>query len=78
MKKKLVPMPGAEGLAELKRGMTFFAVYADGDFETEFPTIQEAREYIKSLIKGTAEHYGHTQKWAREHLNLTIERVEYN
>lgn len=78
MKENLVPMPGAERLSELKSGMAFYAVYSNGDFETEFPTIKEARAYIKSLVKGTAEHYGHTQKWAREHLNLTIERVEYN
>ena len=73
----LVPMPAAERLAELKSGFVFYAVYSNGDFEIEFPTIEEARNYVKDLVRGTAEHYNTTIRKARESLGLTIEKIEY-
>ena len=57
--------------------MKMFVVYSNGDFEEEFKTYSEARQYVKDLIKGTAECYDMTQKKAKEELELTIEEVEY-
>lgn len=57
--------------------MKMFVVYSHGDYEEEFKTYSEARQYVKDLIKGTAECYGMTQKRAKEELELTIEEIEY-
>ena len=43
----------------------------------EFKTYEEAKNYVKNLIKGTASTYKKTQKEARALLELTIEEVEY-
>ena len=64
-----------QGVSKMKKRV--FAVFSNGDWEVEFPTRQEAEWYVKKLIKGTAEDYRHTQKWAREMLGLTIEEMEY-
>jgi hypothetical protein len=57
--------------------MKMFVVYSNGDFEEEFKTYEEAKNYVKNLIKGTASTYKKTQKEARAILGLTIEEVEY-
>lgn len=57
--------------------MKMFVVYSNGDYEEEFKTYSEARQYVKDLIKGTAECYGMTQKKSKEELGITIEEVEY-
>ena len=50
-----------------------FKVYWEGDFQAEFKTMEEAQEYVKKDIKGTAEAYGKTQKWVKEHFTWEIE-----
>ena len=51
-----------------------YKVYWEGDLQAEFETLKEAQEYVKADIKGSAEHYGHTQKWVKEHFTWEIER----
>lgn len=58
--------------------MKMFAVYFDGDFQEEFNTLQEAKDYVKDDIKGFASTYNKTQKWVKEHFAWDIEEVEYN
>lgn len=58
--------------------MKMFAVYFDGDFQEEFNTLQEAKDYVKADIKGFAYTYNKTQKWVKEHFTWDIEQVEYN
>ena len=58
--------------------MKMFAVYFDGDFQEEFSTLQEAKDYVKADIKGFASTYNKTQKWVKEHFKWDIEEVEYN
>lgn len=54
-----------------------YVVYWDGDFQMEFDTLAEARKYVKDDIKATADTYGKTQKWVREHFNWQIEEIVY-
>ena len=57
--------------------MIKYVVVWEGDSQAEFDTLQEAREYIKADIKGTAEHLGKSQKWVKEKFTWTIETVKY-
>ena len=54
-----------------------YDVYWEGDLQSEFSTLQEAKDYIKRDIKGMAECYGKTQKQIKELFNWTIEEVLY-
>ena len=58
--------------------MIMYAVYINDDCDGEFETYQEASEYIKNLIRGTAEHYGKSQKYIRQLFNPRIEEIEYD
>lgn len=51
-----------------------YKVYWEGDFQAEFKTLKEAKEYVKADIKGTAEHYNKTQKWVKAHFTWKIEK----
>lgn len=57
--------------------MEKFAVYCDDEFQAEFDTLAEARQYMKDDIKGMAEHYGKTQKWCKAHFHWYIRVIEY-
>lgn len=54
-----------------------YAVYWENDFQMEFDTLSEARKYVKDDIKATADTYGKTQKWVREHFKWQIEEIIY-
>ena len=55
-----------------------YAVYINGDNDGEFPTKHDAELYIRGYIRGTAETYKKSQKWVREHTDITIEEIEYD
>ena len=57
--------------------MTKYAVYWEGDFQAEFDNLKEAQDYIKRDIKGSAETYGKSQKWVKEHFTWSIKTVNY-
>lgn len=49
-----------------------YKVYWEGDFQAEFKTIEEAKDYIKADIKGTSETYHKSQKWVKAHFTWQI------
>lgn len=51
-----------------------YKVFWEGDWQAEFKTLKEAKDYIKRDIKGMAETYGKTQKWVKEHYKWEIEK----
>lgn len=55
-----------------------YAVYWEGDLQEEFDTMNEAQEYVRRDIRMTAQTYGKTQKWVKEHFKWEIEIIEYN
>lgn len=70
-------MPSGSGRGLPQNGVdAMYKVYWEGDFQAEFKTLREAKEYVQSDIKGMAETYHKTQKWVREHFTWTIEYEE--
>lgn len=57
--------------------MTMYAVYSNGNWEAEFETYQEARDYIRNLVKDLAAYHGKSEKYIKSILLLTIEEVQY-
>ena len=51
-----------------------YKVYWEGDFQVEFESLKQAREYVRADIKGTSEAYGKSQKWIKEHFTWEIEK----
>ena len=56
--------------------MNMYKVYWEGDFQAEFKTIEEAKDYIKADIKGTAETYNKSQKWVKANFKWEIVKEE--
>lgn len=50
-----------------------YKVYWESNFQAEFETLREAREYVKSAVKDMSKACRVTQKWVREHFEWKIE-----
>ena len=58
--------------------MIVYAVYINGDNDGEFPTRQDARDYIERYITGTMETYRNSRAYVLHHTEIKIEEVEYD
>lgn len=58
--------------------MIVYAVYINGDNDGEFPTRQDACNYVEQYVTGTMETYNKSRTYVLHHNEIKIEEIEYD